>query len=375
VPTDGRERHDEERMASALALAEGVRRRTAPNPWVGCVIEREGAIVAEGATEAPGGAHAEIVALRSAGAAARGATVYVTLEPCAHHGRTPPCADALIEAGVARVVVGLEDPDRNVAGAGVARLRAAGIDVIVGPGADAVRHQLAPYLHHRRTARAWCVVKTAVSVDGRTAAADGSSRWITGPEARADAHELRADSQAIVVGAGTALADRPALTVRDADPAPARPPLRVLLDARGRVPAYGPLFDPALAPTLVLTTDAAPPPVVDDWRAAGAKVEIVRGGPNGVDLMAALETLGAHGVLQAMVEGGATLHGALVAADLLDHLVVYVGGALLGSAGTPAFRWPGPPSLDAAPRLRLEGARILGGDVRLDYGVRSEDRA
>src|SRR5215211_5822293 len=242
-------------MARAVALAAGVRRRTAPNPWVGAVVARDGVVVGEGATEPPGGPHAEVVALRAAREAARGATVYVTLEPCVHHGRTPPCGDALIAAGVARVVVAAEDPDPRVAGEGIARLRAAGIDVTRGPRADAVVRQLAPYLHHRRTGRAFCLLKTATSVDGRTAAADGSSQWITGPIARADAHGLRADSQAIVVGAGTALADRPALTVRDIDPPVRVPPARVLLDARGRVPAAGPLFDTALAPTLVLTTD------------------------------------------------------------------------------------------------------------------------
>jgi diaminohydroxyphosphoribosylaminopyrimidine deaminase/5-amino-6-(5-phosphoribosylamino)uracil reductase len=307
------------------------------------------------------------VALRAAGDAARGATAYVTLEPCSHHGRTPPCADALVDAGVARVVAALEDPDDKVAGAGIARLRGAGITVDVGVGADAARHQLAPYLHHRRTGRAFCLVKTALSLDGRTAAADGSSQWITGPAARADAHGLRADSQAVVVGSGTALADRPALTVRDVDPLPGRAPLRVLLDARGRVSATGPLFDPALAPTLVITTEAAPAAALDAWRAAGAKVEVVADDAGKVDLAAALGVLGAHGALQAMVEGGAALHGALVRAGLVDRLVVYLGATLLGSGGKAGLEWPGPASIADAPRLHLVSARALGDDVRLDY--------
>ena len=175
-----------------------------------------------------------------------------------------------------------------------------------------MRRTLAPYLHQRRTGRAYCVAKTAGSVDGRTAAPDGTSRWITGPAARADAHALRADSQAVVVGAGTAIADQPALTVRDAA-APPTPPLRVLLDARGRVPATGPLFDPELAPTLVVTTAAAPADATDDWQAHGAKVEVVDAAPTGVDLGEALTVLARHGVLQALVEGGAGLHGALLA--------------------------------------------------------------
>jgi diaminohydroxyphosphoribosylaminopyrimidine deaminase/5-amino-6-(5-phosphoribosylamino)uracil reductase len=370
VTTDAR--HDEERMAEAGVLAAGVRRSTAPNPWVGCVLERDGAVVGRGATRPPGGDHAEVVALAAAGDAARGATAYVTLEPCSHHGRTAPCADALIGAGVTRVVVALEDPDSRVAGEGVARLRAAGIDVTVGVGADAVRDQLAPYLHHRRTGRAACLLKSALSADGRTAAADGSSQWITGPLARADAHGLRADSQAVVIGAGTALADRPSLTVRDVDPPPALPPLRVLLDASGRVPPTGPLFDGA-APTMVITTERVDPAALEAWKAAGAKVEVVAEADGKVDLTAALATLGAHGVLQAMVEGGAALHGACIAAGLADRLVLYVGGALLGTRGKPGLDWPGPPSIASAPRLRLTGATVLGDDVRLDYvPVRTE---
>lgn len=366
MANDWQAAHDEERMADAARLAAGVRRHTAPNPWVGCLIERNGVVVGEGATAPPGGPHAEVRALGAAGVAARGATAYVTLEPCSHRGRTPPCADALVDAGVTRVVVALEDPDRRVAGAGIARLRAAGVEVAVGVGADVVRHQLAPYLHHRQTGRASCLVKTALSLDGRTAAADGTSRWITGPAARADAHGLRADSQAIVVGSGTALADRPALTVRGADPAPITPPLRVVLDARGRVSATGSLFDTA-APTLVVTTDLADPRAVDAWRAAGAKVETVPECGGRIDLAAALALLGGHGVLQAMVEGGAALHGALLAAGLVDRLTVYVGATLLGARAKPGLDWAGPATVADAPRLRLVGTAVLGDDLRLDY--------
>jgi diaminohydroxyphosphoribosylaminopyrimidine deaminase/5-amino-6-(5-phosphoribosylamino)uracil reductase len=271
------------------------------------------------------------------------------------------------------VVVAIEDPDPRVRGEGIARLRAAGIDVEVGPGADAVTKVLAPYLHHRRTGRASCLVKTAASIDGRVAAADGSSRWITGEAARADAHELRADSQAVVVGAGTALADRPSLTVRlaadpDADRAE-RQPLRVLLDSRGRVPAEGPLFDTALAPTLALTTTAAPHAVIDAWQAAGAKVEVVEPASegSGVDLTAVLALLGRDGVLQAMVEGGPTLHGALLREGLVDRIVAYVAGAALGAGGRPVFDGPSPAGLADAPRFELLDARVLAGDVRLEY--------
>lgn len=353
-------------MERALELGEGARRRTPPNPWVGAVVVRDGEIVGEGATEAPGGAHAEVVALRAGGARARGATLYTTLEPCSHHGRTGPCVDAIIDAGVSRVVVAVADPDPQVSGDGVGALRAAGITVDVGALASEVAHSLAPYLHHRRTGRAFCVAKMAVSLDGRSAAADGTSQWITGAAARTDAHHLRADSQAVVVGAGTAIADRPSLTVRDVSPLE-RQPERVVLDARGRVPAEGPLFDPTLAPTLVITTDAAAPAAIDAWRAAGAKVEHVPEAAGGVDLRAALTLLGRDGVLQALVEGGAAVHGALVADQLVDRLVTYVGGAVLGADARPSIDWPGPSSLAGAPRFELIGAHVLGEDVRLEH--------
>ncbi len=360
---------DEQLMEQARVEARRARRRVAPNPWVGAVVVGPGGeVVGSGATAAPGGPHAEVSALAAAGPRARGATLYVTLEPCAHHGRTGPCAEAVVAAGIARVVVGIEDPDPRVAGAGLARLRAAGIDVVVGIGADGVADDLAPYLLQRRAGRAFALLKTAMSLDGRTAAADSSSQWITGPEARADGHRIRAESQAVVVGPGTARQDRPRLTVRTVDPPVEHQPLRVLLDARGVVEATGPLFDVALAPTLVITTEQAPAGSVDAWRAAGAKVAVVGPGPGGrgVDLDAALRLLAAeHGVLQAMVEGGGRLHGALVAEGLADRLVAYVAPVLLGSGGIPAFGDLAVPTLAAGPRWRLLDSTRLGPDVRL----------
>jgi diaminohydroxyphosphoribosylaminopyrimidine deaminase/5-amino-6-(5-phosphoribosylamino)uracil reductase len=220
---------DQREMQRAITAAARVRSTTSPNPWVGALLLTTDGQRFEGATEPVGGAHAEVVALRAAaaaGASASNATMYTTLAPCAHHGRTPPCADALVDAGVARVVIGLVDPDPIVSGQGIERLRAAGLDVVVGICAAEVSAQLAPYLKHRSTGRPWVVLKLAASLDGRTAAPDGSSQWITGPEARADAHRLRAESDAVIVGAGTVRADDPALTVRDAD---GPDPLRVVL--------------------------------------------------------------------------------------------------------------------------------------------------
>lgn len=360
---------DDEVMARAVVVGARGRRSAPPNPWVGCVLARDGEVVGEGYHVRPGEAHAEVAALRSAGNAARGATAYVTLEPCAHRGRTGPCAGALVEGGVVRVVAALEDPDEHVRGRGFAALRAAGVEVTVGVGERDAARSLAPYLHHRRTGRAWCLAKTAMSLDGRSAAADGTSRWITGEDARRDAHELRADSQAVVVGSGTALADDPALTVRGVADPPPLSPLRVLLDGRGRVGADGLLFDDTLGPTLVITCDQAPDDVSNAWRAAGAKVEVVRqvATGDGLVLSDVLEVLGRQGVLQAMFEGGPRVHGALVGSDLVERLVVYVAPTLLGRDGLPAFAWSGPSTLDAASRLELEGMRALGDDLRLDY--------
>ncbi len=383
---------DEALMAEAVALGERGRLTAAPNPWVGCVIVGAGGeSVGRGFHSRAGEPHAEVHALREAGDRARGATAYVTLEPCAHQGRTPPCAPALVDAGVRRVVVAVLDPDDRVAGRGVEILRAADISVDVGVGAEGAARSLAPYLHHRRTGRPLCLLKTAASIDGRTAAADGTSQWITGPEARADAHRLRAESGAVIVGAGTALADRPTLTFRNLDfEAGLTPsqPLRVLLDSGGRVPAAGPLFDAALAPILVVTTASADPEVRRAWKEIGAEVEevppavgragVASGsvtGPapsaddvrRGVDLDAALELLGRRGVLQAMVEGGAALHGAFLRAGLADRIVLYSGGVVLGAEGLPVFAGPGPATLGDASRWRLAAVHQLGGDARLDW--------
>jgi diaminohydroxyphosphoribosylaminopyrimidine deaminase/5-amino-6-(5-phosphoribosylamino)uracil reductase len=312
-------------MERALELASSVRASTSPNPWVGAVIEPGGF---EGATQPPGGPHAEVVALEQAGEAARGATLVVTLEPCAHHGRTPPCVDAIIDAGIARVVVGVEDPDPNVRGKGIARLREAGVAVEVGVLADEVGAQLAPYLKHRRTGRPWLVLKLAASVDGRTAAPDGSSQWITGEEARADAHRLRAESDAVIVGAGTVRVDDPSLTVRHVE---GRDPLRVVL---GHAPP-----EAKVHPALELDGD-----------------------PAGV-----LDELGRRGVLQAVVEGGPTVAGAFHRAGLVDRYVVYLAPALFGGDdGRPLFTGPGVQTIDDVWRGRITSVERLGDDLKLE---------
>lgn len=357
-----------EALARAVALGEVSRIQAPPNPWVGCVLLNDERAVGEGRTDPPGGPHAEINALAEAGPAARGATAVVTLEPCSHHGRTPPCADALVEAGVARVVVCLEDPDDLVAGRGIARLREAGIEVEVGLGAEDAARSLAPYLLHRSAGRSFVVAKVAQSLDGRVAAADGGARWVTGERSRSDGHLLRAASQAVAVGAGTALADDPRLDVRDVAQPP-DPPLRVVLDSSGRVPARGALFDPDLAPTLVCTTAAAPAAARSAWESVGADVVVLdpaTAGP-GVDPTSVVEYLGGRGVLQLLLEGGPTVFGSFLRAGLVDKLVLYVAPLLLGSEATAMFGGPGPVGLAAAPRLAPTGVTRLGDDLRLEF--------
>lgn len=360
---------DDALIARAVALGQLGRLTSAPNPWVGCVIARDGEVIGEGFHRAAGEPHAEVHALSAAGERARGATLYVTLEPCIHQGRTLPCTEAVLAAGVRRVVVALADPDPRVAGAGIRRLREAGVEVAVGPGAAAARDSLLPYLYHRRTQLAYPLLKAAVTLDGRTAAADATSRGISSRSSQADAHQLRAESQAVLVGSGTALEDRPKLTVRGTKPPLTRQPLRVLLDARGRVPATGPLFDAKLAPTLVVTTTAAGSAATAQWARAGAEVAVVPAAVTGegVDLTATFALLGQRGVLQVLVEGGSEILGACLRGQHAQRLVLYQAPLSLSRAGYPLFGGLGPFTMAKAVRWRLLAVRRIEDDVRLDY--------
>jgi len=335
------ERSDAEYMGRAIENAAHARLVSPPNPWVGAVVVN-GSRVHDGWTQRIGSDHAEKVALAAAGDDAQGATLYTTLEPCNHHGRTPPCTDAIIAAGIARVVVAIEDPDPLVAGQGLERLREAGIEVVVGVGSAPVKRQLAVYLHHRNTGRPWVILKLAASLDGRSAAPDGSSQWITGPEARADGHALRAVSDAILVGAGTLRIDDPKLTVRDYDP-PAGlnlddvQPMRVVL---GKAPA-----------------DAAAQPVVE-----------LSG-----DLGDVLDELGRRGVMQLLVEGGAMVTGAFHQAGLVDAYVIYLAPAIFGGDdGLAMFRGNGAPTIDDVWRGRIVNVTQLGADLRIELRGRSK---
>lgn len=361
-------------MERAISLAEKGRHTAPPNPWVGCVIVRNGKIVGEGYHIRSGGPHAERHALKAAGPEAEGATAYVTLEPCSHHGKTPPCVEALIEAKVSRVVVALEDPDIRVQGKGFALLKDHGIHVESGVCRENAAKSLMPYLHHRTTGKPYCIIKSATSFDGRTAAADGSSQWITMEAARIDVHQLRASSQAIMVGSGTALKDSPSLTARHKISPEHPQPLRVLLDSTGRVPAKGALFDINLAQTLVMTSDSAPKERLLEWKKSGCEVEILPRAPDGkgVDLHAALDSLGKRGILQLMVEGGAELHGSFLRSGLVDRLSLYIGACALGSGGMPLFGGNGPQSIENASRWKLLNVERMGDDVRMDYIPRGE---
>jgi diaminohydroxyphosphoribosylaminopyrimidine deaminase/5-amino-6-(5-phosphoribosylamino)uracil reductase len=327
---------DAAHMRRAIALAEAVRESTTPNPWVGCVVvpaQASGATF-EGATAAPGGPHAEVTALALAGDRAQGATLFTTLEPCAHWGRTPPCTSAIVEAGVARVVIAVEDPDPLVAGRGSEALRAAGIDVLVGVEGEAVAEQLAPYLKHRRTGQPWVVLKMASSLDARTAAPDGSSRWITGPEARQDVHRLRARSDAVMVGAGTVRADDPELTVRLDDGHHHRQPLRVVL---GVAPP-----EAKVHPALELSGD----------------------------LGDVLDELGRRGVLQLLVEGGPRVAHDFHAAGLVDRYVLYLAPLLFGGDdGHPLFAGTGAGTMDDVWRGKLVSVERLGEDLRVEVAA------
>lgn len=349
-------------MARALALAARGLYTTHPNPRVGCVLVRDGAVVGEGWHARAGEPHAEVHALRAAGERARGATAYVTLEPCAHHGRTPPCADALIAAGVARVVVAVRDPFPRVAGAGIARLEAAGIAVEVGVGEHDARELNCGFLARHARGRPWVRLKLAMSLDGRTALADGTSRWITGPAARADNMRWRARSSAILTGIGTVLADDPRLTVRldDADTAFV-PPLRVVLDSRLRTPPAACVLDGAAPTLLVCAPEAlAGHPAIDS-----ARVLTCPRHATGIGLGVLLAELAARDINEVHVEAGPTLAGAFLHAGLVDELLLYINPSLLGDDARPLARLPPPATLAA--RLRyvpIEHAQV-GDDLRL----------
>jgi diaminohydroxyphosphoribosylaminopyrimidine deaminase/5-amino-6-(5-phosphoribosylamino)uracil reductase len=349
-------------LERCFALAHLGRHTTRPNPAVGCVLVKDGRVVGEGFTQPPGQAHAEIMALRQAGAAARGATAYVSLEPCAHHGRTGPCSDALVAAGVRRVVYAMEDPNPLVCGKGLARMRDAGIDV-VGPLCEDAARALNPGFIKRMTqGLPYVRCKIGMSLDGRTAMASGESQWITGPEARADVQEFRARSCAILTGIGTVLADDPALTVRLPEFA-GTPPLRVVLDSRGQLPSTAQLLN---LPGRVLQAGVAPHVVAPTGITAEWEYRQLPQGPGGIDLRELLQALARdYACNEVLVEAGATLSGALLQAGLVDELLTYIAPALLGHEARPMALLSGLQTLDQRLSFAFADVVKLGKDCRI----------
>ncbi len=359
---------DADHMAHALRLGARGLGGVWPNPAVGCVIVN-GAVVGRGWTQPGGRPHAETMALAQAGDAARGATAYVTLEPCAHHGKTPPCAEALIAAGVARVVTALTDPDPRVAGRGHAMLRAAGIAVTEGVLEPAAREANAGFLKRVTQGLPLVTLKMAATLDGRTATAQGESRWITGAEARRGVHALRLCHDAVLVGAGTARADDPDLSVRDMGAT--RQPVRIVIDATLSHAADSKLGRSArLSPVWLLHGPAAPEAARQAWAATGARLIALPAAPH-ISVRAALQALVAEGITRLLCEGGATLAALLVADDLVDRVVLHTAGALIGAEGAPVLGPLHLAQLSDASRWQRLSMRALGHDVETVWQRRS----
>ena len=351
-------------MAHALALGRRGLGHVWPWPSVGCVIVKDGRVVGRGTTDrANSYRHAEIVALAQARAAAKGATAYVTLEPCSHHGTTPPCADALIAAGVSRVVAALEDPNPQVAGQGLARLQAAGIEVSLGIGAEAARDQHRGFFSLIQHSRPMVTLKLAVTLDGRIATATGESQWITGSEARRVVHAMRLAHDAVLVGGGTARADDPTLTVRELGAA--RQPVRVVASRALNLP-----WPSRLAATikdgpvwLACAADQVAPEISARWAEAGAELISVPSTKAGLDPAGLLETLAGKGLTRVFCEGGGTLAASLLQAGLVDDLVVFSAGLAFGADATPAIAGMRVERLAQAPAFKLVEQRQVGADV------------
>ena len=355
-PTD-----DERWMDVALTAAKNG--KPSPNPHVGAVVVNNGELVSSAHHERAGTDHAEVAALRAAGDKAKGGAIYVTLEPCNHHGRTPPCTDAIIASKVARVVIGCRDPNPHVEGKGVEKLRAAGIEVIVGVREEKASASIAPWAKHITEGLPYVSLKLALSLDGRIATRTGESKWVTGPDARAKVHLLRAKSDGIAIGIGTALADDPRLTVRDA---PGDSPVRIVFVTKLRLPVASRLVQTAREiPTLVLCGHEAPADAEEQL--AGHGVECLRtpsSAEGRLDVLSALRTLAQRGVVSLMVEGGAELAGSFLAGRFADELHVFVAPILLGPRGRAgAVDWAGPDTPQKAPRIATPAWELVGNDA------------
>ncbi len=351
---------DQQYMAQALALAERGLFTTSPNPRVGCVIVRDGTVVGTGWHERAGEAHAEVIALRDAGTRAAGGTVYVTLEPCSHHGRTPPCTDALIAAEVARVVAACEDPNPLVAGQGLARLRAAKIDVSVGLLSEPARELNIGFVARMTRGRPWVRMKVAATLDGKTALGNGRSQWITGPEARRDGHAFRARACAVLTGIGTVKDDDPQLTVREVPTT--RQPLRVLVDSRLEVPLSARILEGGQVLVAAAVEDPARTAALT---ACGAEVLAIPNAAGKVELGDLMAELGRRELNEIHVEAGFKLNGSLLAAGVVDELLIYLAPSLIGESGRGMFNLPELTDLAARVQLSIRDVQQIGADLRI----------
>jgi len=347
-------------MARALQLAEHGLWTTSPNPRVGCVVVRDGKIVGEGWHERAGEPHAEVHALRAAGELARGATAYVTLEPCSHHGRTPPCAEALIAAGVARVVVAMSDPNPLVAGQGLAMLRTAGIETASGLLESEARELNIGFVSRMTRGRPWLRLKAAASLDGKTALNNGVSQWITGPDARQDGHRWRARACAILTGIGTVRDDDPQLNVRAV--ATTRQPLRVVVDSKLETPLTARVMQGGQVLIAAAVDDGKRANLL---RLAGAEVLVLPNAAGKVELKDLLEELGRRGINEVHAEAGFKLNGSLLREGLVDELLLYLAPCLIGHAASGVFNLPELATLDDKRRLQIRDLRQIGEDIRL----------
>ena len=351
---------DQQYMAEALRLAEIGLFTTTPNPRVGCVIVRGGETVGSGWHEKAGGPHAEVVALRAAGARARGATAYVSLEPCSHHGRTPPCADALIEAGIARVVAAMQDPNSKVAGGGFAALRAAGIQVESGLMQDEAHALNIGFVARMSRGRPWLRMKIAASLDGRTALANGRSQWITGPEARCDGHAWRARACAVLTGIGTVRDDDPRLNVREVETP--RQPLKVVVDSRLQLPLSAKLLQSGRVLVAAAVEDKAAIAALQD---KGAEVVVLPNARGKVELTELMRELARRELNEVHAEAGYKLNGSLLAAGLVDELLVYLAPSILGDGACGMFGLPELTDLAQKRLVQFAGVQTIGSDLRI----------
>lgn len=355
-------------MRQALCLAERGLYTTAPNPRVGCLLVKDDEIVGEGWHEVAGGPHAEVVAIQQAADKSRGATAYVTLEPCCHHGKTPPCSDALIEAGVAKVIVAMEDPNPRVAGMGLEQLRKAGIEVACGLLQEDAEALNPGFVQRMRHGRPFIRCKLAMSLDGRTAMASGQSKWITGSAAREDVHRLRARSCAIMSGIGTVLADDPSLTVRLEGEGDLRQPLRIILDPHLSTPETAKfLKQPGESLIVTACTEEG---VQQGLRDAGAEVVVLPNGGDAIDLVALMAYLAEREINEILMETGATLSGALLRAGIIDELIVYMAPKLMGDNARGLFHTPGLEDMDDAVELSISDIRAVGSDWRISATIK-----